>query len=313
VAAGEIRGVYLAFLALVMLGSFEAVQPLGRAFQFLGRSVSAGERLFEIADTEPEIVDPDEPVSIPETRILCFEDVTFRYDPDAPPVLRNVSFVLEPGKRTAVVGSSGAGKSTLADLALRFRDPSEGRVTIGGHDLRDLRQEDLRALISVVSQDTHVFTDDLRGNLLLARPDATDAELHAVLDHSRLADLVERLPAGLDTYLGEQGLRLSGGERQRLSIARALLKDAPILILDEPTANLDPETEGEVLDAVYDLVRDRATLVITHRLARMDGMDEILVLDHGRLVERGTHEELLSARGRYRKLCEAQSAMLAPT
>jgi ATP-binding cassette, subfamily C, bacterial CydC len=313
VAAGEIRGVHLAFLALVMLGSFEAVQPLGRAFQFLGRSVGAGERLFEVADAQPEVADPERPLPVPTNHTVRFEDVTFRYDPDSPPVLRNVFLALEPGRRVAIVGPSGAGKSTLVDLVLRFRDPSAGRVTLGGRDLRDLAQEDLRAHVSVVSQDTHVFTDTLRGNLLLAKAEATDDELKAVLDRARLLDLAGRLPEGLDTYLGEQGSRLSGGERQRLSIARALLKDAPILVLDEPTANLDPGTEGEVLDAAYELVENRATLVITHRLVRMEEMDEILVLDRGGIVGRGTHEELANARGLYRDLYEAQRGVLVGT
>lgn len=238
VARGEIRGVYLAFLALVVLGSFEAVQPLGKAFQFLGRSVNAGERLFEVVDAELEVTDPPEPLAPPTDRTLRFEGVTFRYEPEAPPVLQDVTFTLEPGKRIAVVGPSGAGKSTLVDLVLRFWDPASGRVTLGGQGLRDLAQEDIRSLIAVVSQDTHVFTDTLRGNLLVANPGATEAEIGSALDRARLSDLIERLPRGLDTYLGEQGLRLSGGERQRISIARAFLKDAPVLILDEPTSTL---------------------------------------------------------------------------
>jgi len=311
VATGEIRGVYLAFLALVVLGSFEAVQPLGKAFQFLGRSVNAGERLFEIADAKPEVTDPPEPVPPPADHTLRFEDVTFRYEPAGPPVLRDISFALEPGKRVAVVGPSGAGKSTLADLVHRFWDPTSGRITLGGHDLRDYAQRDLRDLVGVVSQDTHVFTDTLRGNLLVAKPEATDADLRRALARAQLSGLAEHLPNGLDTHLGEQGLRLSGGERQRLSIARALLKDAPILVLDEPTANLDPEMEVGVLDAAYDLMHDRATLVITHRLVRMEDVDEILVLNGGRIVERGTHEKLINESGLYHELFETQRAMLA--
>ena len=310
VAAGEIRGVYLAFLALVMLGSFEAVQPLGKAFQFLGRSVGAGERLFEIVDAEPEVTDPLKPVAPPTDHTIRFDDVTFRYEPAAPPVLQNVSFTLEPGKRVAVVGPSGAGKSTLADLLLRFWDPTSGGITLGGHDLHELAQTHLRELVGVVSQDTHVFTDTLRGNLLVAKPEATDVDLRRALARAHLSDLAGCLPDGLDTHLGEQGLRLSGGERQRLSIARALLKDAPILVLDEPTANLDPETEAGVLEAAYELMPGRATLVITHRLARMEEVDEILVLGRGRIVEHGTHEELVNARGLYQELFEAQCEVL---
>ena len=311
VAAGEIRGVYLAFLALVILGSFEAVQPLGTAFQFLGRSVAAGERLFEIVDAGPEVEDPANPRSLPLDHTLEFDRVGFRYEEGGPAVLEDVSFTLEPGRRIAVVGPSGAGKSTLAALILRFWDPTSGRIALGGHDVRRYSQEDLRGLIGVVSQDTHVFNGTMRSNLLLARPEATDANLRRVVARARLSELVERLPDGLDSLLGEQGLKLSGGERQRLSVARTLLKDAPLLVLDEPTANLDPETEGELLDAVYELMRDRATLVITHRLVRMREMDEILVVDEGRIVERGTHAELAGASGPYREMLEVQGGVLA--
>jgi ATP-binding cassette subfamily C protein CydC len=306
VAAGEIRGVYLAFLALVILGGFEAVQPLGTAFQFLGRSMSVGERLFEIVDAEPEVTDPPEPLPPPAVCGLEFDRVSFHYEAGGPAVLEDITFVLELGKRVAVVGPSGAGKSTLANLILRFWDPSSGGIRLGVHDIRKYAQDDLRNLIGVVAQDTHVFNDTLRGNLLLARPDATDDDLQRVVAQAQLSELVERLPEGLDSPLGEQGLKLSGGERQRLSIARTLLKDAPLLVLDEPTANLDPSTERKLLEEAYELMRDRATLVITHRLVRMDDMDEILVLDGGRIVERGTHEELLEAGGLYRHMVEVQ-------
>jgi ATP-binding cassette, subfamily C, bacterial CydC len=310
VTGGEIRGLYLAFLALVILGSFEAVQPLGMAFQFLGRSVGAGERLFELVDAEPEVTDPVQPLPPPVDCTLELDRVGFCYEPGGPPVLEDVTFVVEPGKRVAVVGPSGAGKSTLANLILRFWDPSSGGIRLGVHDIRKYAQDDLRNLIGVVAQDTHVFNDTLRGNLLLARPDATDDELQRVLARAQLSELVERLPEGLDSPLGEQGLKLSGGERQRLSIARTLLKDAPLLVLDEPTANLDPLTERRLLDAAYEMMRDRATLVITHRLVRMDEMDEILVLDGGRIVERGTHEKLLEAGGLYRHMVEVQRDIL---
>jgi ATP-binding cassette subfamily C protein CydC len=310
VAGGEIPGVYLAFLALVILGSFEAVQPLGMAFQFLGRSVRAGERLFEIVDAEPEVTDPAEPLPPPEDSNLEFDRVSFSYNAGELPVLEDITFALEPGKRIAVVGPSGAGKSTLVNLLLRFWDPVSGQIRLGGRDVRGYAQEDLRNLIGVVSQDTHVFNDTLRGNLLLAKPEATDADLQRVMARAQLSGLVERLPQGLDSPLGEQGLKLSGGERQRLSIARTLLKDAPLLVLDEPTANLDHMTERELLDATYELMRNRTTLVITHRLVRMENMDEILVLDRGRIVERGTHEELAREGGLYHRMYEVQKGVL---
>jgi len=307
----SIPAVYLAFLALLTLGSFEAVQPLGTAFQFLGRSLGAGERLFEIADAEPQILDPDDPLPPPIDHTLEFDRVGFRYREDEPPVLDEISFKVEPGSRVAIVGPSGSGKSTLANLVLRFWDTTHGEVRLGGHDVRGYAQEDLRRAIGVVAQGTHLFNETLRDNLLLARPDATDSEIESALERAQLIEFVRHLPQGLDTPLGEQGLRLSGGERQRLAIARALLEDAPVLILDEPTANLDPATEHEILAALYEPAPDRATLTITHRLVHMEQMDEILVLDRGRIVERGTHAGLLEANGLYKRMVEAQNQMLA--
>ena len=307
----NIPAVYLAFLALLTLGSFEAVQPLGSAFQFLGRSLGAGERLFEVADTEPQIVDPDKPLPPPIDHTLEFDRVGFRYREDESLVLGDISFSVEPGSRVAIVGPSGSGKSTLVNLALRFWDPTEGEIRLGGHDLRGYAQEDLRDVLGVVAQGTHLFNETLRDNLLLARSGATDSEIESALERAQLIEFVSHLPQGLDTPLGEQGLRLSGGERQRLAIARALLKDAPVVILDEPTANLDPATEYELLAALYETTPNRATLVITHRLMHMERMDEILVLEGGRLVERGTHYRLLEKNGLYKRMVEVQNQMLA--
>ncbi|HKH77457.1 MAG TPA: thiol reductant ABC exporter subunit CydC [Rubrobacteraceae bacterium] len=311
VAESEIRGVYLAFLALVVLGSFEAVQPLGSAFQFLGRSLSAGERLFEVADSEPAVRDPERPHPLPESFVLEFDRVGFCYEEGGPPALEDVSFVLGPGRKVAVVGPSGAGKSTVASLILRFWDPTQGEIRLGGRDIRDHAQEDVRSLVALVPQNAHVFNDTLRANLLLANPEATDPTLRGTLSRAGLCGFLEGLPRGLDAYLGEGGARLSGGERQRLAVARAFLKSAPLLVLDEPTANLDTVTEREVFAAAGELARGRSALVITHRLVGMEVMDEILVLDAGRVVERGTHEELARAGGLYRRLLDVQGALLA--
>jgi ATP-binding cassette, subfamily C, bacterial CydC len=311
VAAGEMNGVFLAFVALVVLGSFEAVSSLGAAFQVLGRSVGAGERLFEISDSEPRVTDPPEPLSPPPDGTLALDRVSFRYEEDGSPALRDVSFVLQPGSRVAVVGPSGSGKSTLVGLILRFWDPDSGEVRLGGRDVRCYAQEDLRSRIGVVSQDTHVFNDTVRNNLLLADPEADDVALHRVIREAHLAGLVEGLPGGLDGYVGEQGQRLSGGERQRLAVARALLKDAPLLVLDEVTANLDTVTERELLGTIRELMRGRTTLQITHRLVEMETMNEILVLDEGRVVERGTHQDLVRRDGPYHRMLAVQDGMLA--
>ena len=311
VEGGGLRSVYLAFLVLAVLGSFEAVRPLGEAFQFLGRSTAAARRLFEITDLKPGVEDSATPRRAPSGSVLRFEEVGFRYEKAELPVLEDVSFTVEPGKRVAVVGPSGSGKSTLVNLLLRFWDPSSGRVLLDGHDLGDYLQEDLRAVFAVASQDAHLFDAPLRDNLLLARPDATDAEMLEALEKVRLGEFVERLPRGLGTPLGEQGVRLSGGERRRLAISRAFLKDAPLLVLDEPTANLDAGTERGLMDEVQEISSGKGLLLITHRLVRLEKMDEILVLENGRVVERGTHDELIENHGLYRRMVEVQDRMLA--
>jgi ATP-binding cassette subfamily C protein CydC len=307
---GQIGGVYLAFLALLVLGSFEAVRPLGGAFQFLGRSLGAGERLFEIADMKPRVLAPGKPLPAPTGHTLEFNRVGFRYREDEPLVLEEISFKVEPGSRVAIVGPSGSGKSTIVNLALRFWEPAHGAVRLGGHDLRCYAEEDLRGTVGVVAQDTHLFNETLRNNLLLAKPGASDSEIQYALERAQLTELINRLPQGLDSWVGEQGLRLSGGERQRLAVARALLKDAPVLVLDEPTANLDPSTEHRLLTEIYELMCRRATLVVTHRLIHMERMDEILVLNQGRIVERGAHHQLLEAKGLYKRMVEVQNQML---
>jgi ATP-binding cassette, subfamily C, bacterial CydC len=310
VAGGEVRGIYLAFLALVALGVFEAATPLGAAFQTIGRTTAAGERLFEVSDSEPTIRNPKSPLPVPGDFTLRFDNVSFRYGEGDPFSLEDVSFALEPGRKVAVVGPSGSGKSTLANLILRFRDPQGGEIRLGSRSLSEYAQEDVRRLVSVVPQSTHVFNDTLRNNLLLADPEANDEALELALERARISSFIERLPDGLDTYVGEHGSRLSGGERRRLAVARALLKDAPLVVLDEPTANLDTVTELEVLASVWEAARDRAALLVTHRLVGMEEMHEILVMDAGRIVERGAHEQLLAAGGLYCRMVETQRELL---
>jgi ATP-binding cassette subfamily C protein CydCD len=308
---GRIASVYVALLPITALAGFEAVRPLGEALQSLGRTLAAGERVFGVADSEPAVADPVGPLAAPAGRALEFDRVTFRYGEAEAPALEDVSFALAAGKKVAVVGPSGAGKSTLVNLLLRFWDPTLGEVRLDGRDLRSYEQEAARAVISVAAQDAHVFDATLRENLLLARPGATEQELWAALQTARLGGVVEGLPCGLDAPLGELGTRLSGGERRRFTAARAYLKDAPFLVMDEPTADLDAETERLFLDALHERADGRGLILITHRLLRMERMDEILVLDEGRIAERGTHRELMDTNGLYARMVGVQEQMLA--
>lgn len=315
VSAHSIDGVYLGFLSLATLACFEAVQPLTQAFQFLGHSLAAAERVFAVADASPTVQDPAEPLPLPQISQIAggcsleFEQVAFAYEKQE--VLHDITFNVRPGSRVAIVGASGAGKSTLFRLVLRFWDVTQGMIRINGQNIRCYSLDDLRQLCSVVEQETYLFHDSLRANLLLARPDASDAELLRVLEQAQLGEFVRQLPKGLSTWIGEQGLRLSGGERQRLAIARAWLKDAPLLLLDEITANLDPVTECAILEALSMLMQGRTTLLITHRLIALENMDEIIVLDNGSISQRGTHEQLMHAGGIYRRMFEIQSGILS--
>ena len=278
-ADGHLDSVLIAALALLALASFEAVQPLAQAARDLSASVGAGRRVLDLIDHEPAVRDPAHPALPPAAPVtVALENVCARYEPSGPPVLDGVSLRLEPGCRVALVGPSGAGKSTVVNLLLRFLDPEAGRVSIAGRDARDYRQEDVRRLIAVAAQDSHLFSTSIRENLRLARPGAGDAEIEAALRRARIWDWVAALPDGLDTLVGEQGRELSGGQRQRLVVARALLANTPVLVLDEPTAHLDPRTATSLIDDVLDAAGDAAVLLITHRSEGMERMDDVVVL-----------------------------------
>jgi ATP-binding cassette subfamily C protein CydC len=314
VATKAINGVYLATLALLILASFEAIQPLGQAFQSLGHSLAAGERVFEVIDAVPQVSDCATPLPLsseqgPDRGLLEFDQVHFSYS-ENDEVLHGITFTLRPGSRVAIVGPSGSGKTTIARLVPRFWDTTRGHIRLDGQDIRRYALNDLRNSMSVVAQDTYLFNSTIRSNLLLANVNASDSEIEQALEQAQLSEFIAQLPKGLGTWIGEQGLRLSGGERQRLAIARALLKNAPLLILDEVTANLDPLTEQALLDTLATLMQGRATLMITHRLVAMEQMDEILVLNAGRISQRGTHAQLLQADGLYRQMFDIQNAML---
>ncbi|HET6762275.1 MAG TPA: ATP-binding cassette domain-containing protein, partial [Longimicrobiaceae bacterium] len=227
---------------------------------------------------------------------------------DGEPVLRDVSIEVRPGRMIALVGPSGAGKSTLADLIPRFHDPTEGRITLDGVDLRDLRLGDLRALLGIVTQETILFHDTVRANIAYGMEGATQAQVEAAAAAANAHGFIAEMPAGYDTVLGEKGVRLSGGQRQRIAIARALLRNPPILILDEATSALDNESERLVQQAIDQLVNDRTVIVIAHRLSTVRRADQIVVMEGGAVVQRGTHDELLAAGGLYRRLYEMQFA-----
>jgi ATP-binding cassette, subfamily C, bacterial CydC len=277
-AGGSLDRLFVAMLALLAVASFEAVAALSAAARELSGTLASGRRVLELVDRQPAVRDPALPHDPPTGSTVALEDVTARYGPDAPAVLRDLDLRLEPGRRVALVGPSGAGKTTVTNLLLRFLDPAAGKVALDGRDLRGYRQEDVRATFALAGQEAHVFDSTIRANLLLARPDATEPELRLALRRARLDDWVESLPAGLDTLVGEDGSRLSGGQRQRLTLARALLSDARVLVLDEPTAHLDAETAEAVIGEAFAAAGDRSVLLITHRPEGLDLVDDVVSL-----------------------------------
>ncbi len=310
VRTGQLNGVYLALIALAALSSFEAVRPLTNAAQQFGGCMEAAKRLFHVVDAQPVVRDPEIIVPPPSRYDIAVRNLSFRYTEQTPEVLHNITFSLSQGRCLAIVGPSGAGKSTIASLLLRLWEYEQGSISLGGHELKELAMQDIHRSISVVEQRTHLFNATVRENLLLARPDASDEEIQRATRQALLHDFIQSLPQGYDTLIGEQGFKLSGGERQRLAIARALLKNAPILLLDEPTAHLDAVTEEGIIHTLRTSLPGRTTLIITHCLVGLDMADEILVMQQGRIEERGTHDQLVQAEGLYWKLWMMQNRLL---
>ncbi len=309
VRAGFIDGVELAVICLVAMAAFEAVQPLPAAARHLSEQLAAARRVFSILDARPAVEDPVRPAPVsrePSPPALDIHGLEFTYPGSDEPALSGLDLELPAGGRLAVVGPSGAGKSTLAHLLLRFWDPAAGEILLAGHPLSDYRLDVLRQIVGVLSQRIDLFTGTVRDNLLLASPAANPDALEEAAGRAELLGTIDDLPEGWDTWIGERGLELSGGQRQRLAIARVLLRDPALLVLDEPTTGLDPVTEMRLMRTLRELMEDRTTILITHRLVAMEAMDQILVLDRGRVVEHGPHHELLAHDGLYRQLYEAQ-------
>ncbi len=311
VAGGTLTRVPLAVLTLTALASFEAVTALPAAALQLGAARGSAARIGAVLDAPDPVTEPAVPRPLPARPVrVRLAGLRVRYQPGAPLALDGIDLDLRPGRRVALVGPNGAGKSTVAAVLLRFCDPVQGdggTVTLGGpgeagRDLAEFAADDVRTVIGGCPQDPHIFDATVRDNLRLARPGASDGELEAAAASARLLPWIESLPQGLDTRVGARGAAMSGGERQRLALARALLANPDLLILDEPTAHLDPEAAAALTADLLAVTAGRSTLLITHDLAGLEQVDEIVVLDRGKVVQRGTHRELMAAEGPYRRL-----------
>jgi ATP-binding cassette, subfamily B, bacterial MsbA len=297
-------GAFFAFIGSIFL-MYPPIKNLTRLHNQLQQARAANQRVFELLDTISTITDPPHPVPLHASQAdLHFDNLDFDYGEK--PVLRGINLTVKAGQLVALVGSSGSGKTTLTNLLLRFYDPQRGAVRIGATDIRQVAVDDLRRQIALVTQETILFNDTIRRNIALGRPGATDAEIEAAAHHAHAHEFIMQKPLGYETIIGEKGVALSGGQRQRLAIARAILKNAPILVLDEATSALDTESERAVQGALEELMQGRTTICIAHRLSTVQKADRIVVLDNGRIVERGTHAELLAARGVYQRLYDLQ-------
>jgi ATP-binding cassette, subfamily B, bacterial len=310
VGGGELQLETVVAFSIITQRVFTPFAAIARINTTVLTSLALFERIFEYLDLPVDVEETPGAVALSRPRgALRFDHVTFAYAQQAAPALDDVSFEIPAGKMAALVGPSGAGKTTVTYLLQRFYDPQQGAVLLDEHDLRNLTLHSLANAMGAVLQDTYLFHSSLLDNIRYGRLEASDGEARHAASIAGLDDLIERLPEGIETVVGERGYRLSGGEKQRVALARAILKDPPVLILDEATASLDSRLEREIREATVVLARDRTTVVIAHRLSTVMRADIILVLDHGRLVEQGTHEELLAANGLYALLYREQFAL----
>jgi ATP-binding cassette subfamily B protein len=307
--AGGISTADLLVFVLYVGYIYQPVLQLAALSEGVNNALAAGARVFDLLATEPDVVDPPGAISpVRSDASVRFAEVSFGYDP-ARPVLRGLDLDVAAGETVALVGTTGAGKTTTVNLIPRFYDVQSGAVLVGGYDVRDVQLAWLRRQVAMVLQDVFLFHGSVRENLLFGRPDATDAELRAAARAAHAEEFIIDLPFGYETRIGERGVKLSGGQKQRLSIARAILKDAPILILDEPTSSVDVETEGLIQDALARLSRNRTTIVIAHRLTTIRAADRIAVLHDGQIAECGSHDRLLALDGHYAQLYRLQSSV----
>jgi len=310
VNAGTISGVTLAVISLVTLASFEVITPLNPAAQNFNASRAAAHRLFSFGKVDDPLTSIQKLTPATPLSSIRFEHVSFSFEGSEELLLENINFTLQPKRKIALVGASGAGKTSLLDLLVVFKYPSSGNIQMNGVDTRNIDPDGIRSNFSVLSQKPHIFNEDVRQNLLLAKPGATDEELVAAISQAGLSNWLSSLPEKLDTWIGERGIKMSGGERQRLAFARLYLQDRPYILLDEPTTSLDQVTAGEVMTNLFDWTEGKGMLIITHDLRWMPDMDEIMLLEKGRIIERGSLSVLLNRGGEFARMYQDEKDRL---